>query len=223
MENIFRNIIPADQPSRRTTSEKVFGKTRTRESGSTPRQFGTSSRMKTGAPPENIIFRAAVTEFSVTSSSRQTVDPSTPPRSPPETEKKTSSSTNHGSSDQSIQRNEFNPDQNISLVRARLEVARDAFEEFNKLHDEIEDYIPIADLDAENDERLIFEELFFNTISKLDSLLKANEMAKLTNQINQGAVVNSSRNDRIKLPTISLPEFSGSFEKWLSFRDSFIK
>jgi hypothetical protein len=118
---------------------------------------------------------------------------------------------------------EFNPDQNISLVRARLEVARDAFEEFNKLHDEIEDYIPIADLDAENDERLIFEELFFNTISKLDSLLKANEMAKLTNQINQGAVVNSSRNDRIKLPTISLPEFSGSFEKWLSFRDSFIK
>jgi hypothetical protein len=104
-----------------------------------------------------------------------------------------------------------------------LEVARDAFEEFNKLHDEIEDYIPIADLDAENDERLIFEELFFNTISKLDSLLKANEMAKLTNQINQGAVVNSSRNDRIKLPTISLPEFSGSFEKWLSFRDSFIK
>jgi hypothetical protein len=115
---------------------------------------------------------------------------------------------------------EFNPDQNISLVWARLEVARDAFKEFNKLHDEIEDYIPIADLDAENDERLIFEELFFNTISKIDSLLKANEMAKLTNQ---GAVVNSSRNDRIKLSTISLPEFSGSFEKWLSFRDSFIK
>jgi hypothetical protein len=118
---------------------------------------------------------------------------------------------------------EFNPDQNISLVRARLEVARDAFQEFNKLHDEIEDYIPIADLDAEKDERLISEELFFNTISKIDSLLKANEMAKLTNQINQGAVVNSSRNDRIKLSTISLPEFSGSFEKWLSFRDSFIK
>jgi hypothetical protein len=118
---------------------------------------------------------------------------------------------------------EFNPDQNISLVRARLEVARDAFEEFNKLHDEIEDYIPIADLDAQNDERLIFEELFFNTISKIDSLLKANEMAKLTNQINQDAVVNSSRNDRIKLTTISLPEFSGSFEKWLSFRDSFNK
>jgi hypothetical protein len=115
---------------------------------------------------------------------------------------------------------EFNPDQNISLVWARLEVARDAFKEFNKLHDEIEDYIPIADLDAENDERLIFEELFFNTISKIDSLLKANEMAKLTNQ---GAVVNSSRNDRIKLSTISLPAFSGSFEKWLSFRDSFIK
>jgi hypothetical protein len=118
---------------------------------------------------------------------------------------------------------EFNPNQNISLVKARLEVARDAFKEFNKLHDEIEDNIPVADLDAENDERLIFEELYFNTISKIDSLLEANEMSKLTNQNNQGAVVNSSNKDRIKLPTISLPEFSGSFEKWLPFRDSFVK
>ena len=86
------------------------------------------------------------------------------------------------------------------------------------IQDDIEFYIQESELELEKQliERETFESLFYEITSKAKCTLKSKEII-------DNDVEGSNKTFSIKLPTISLPSFDGSFEQWLEFRDTYIQ
>lgn len=120
----------------------------------------------------------------------------------------------------------------ITQLEIRLNKFETYFEEFNSIQSEIEidheEEIPLSEINK----RKQFETRFFDLITKVkvfistyyDNLQLQNESSSI-----EGSITNQSSNrssnmgngSQVKLPTIKLPSFSGSFGNWLEFKDSF--
>jgi len=79
-------------------------------------------------------------------------------------------------------------------------------------------------LEQQIQQRASFENLYFFLISRYEAVLEQ------FNQLEIRAVSNiesnhtiSSRETRVKLPKIDLPVFSGTYEDWYSYQDTFEK
>nr|XP_049704680.1 uncharacterized protein LOC126056266 [Helicoverpa armigera] len=93
-------------------------------------------------------------------------------------------------------------------------------EQFSKIQDDIEFHLQDSELDLEKQliERETFENVFYDITSKAKSMLKSKD----SSDNNAIEVRNGPQTSSIKLPTITLPSFDGSFEQWLEFRDTYI-
>ncbi|XP_066595394.1 uncharacterized protein [Prorops nasuta] len=84
-----------------------------------------------------------------------------------------------------------------------------------------------TEIRARQAEFTIFEAAYFDLIGKAKQYINQREVASIQASLpaNNGSGVssagNDSRNAFLRLPTITLPTFEGSYEKWLQFRDSF--
>lgn len=116
----------------------------------------------------------------------------------------------------------FTTDSDISAIKARYKVALNSFEEFNEIQASIESNVTSTELDAEGKERVNFENIYYETVGKIESILEIYESKKPIATATSANEIESVVNQRkIKLPTVKLPEFSGCFAEWLSFRDTF--
>lgn len=115
-------------------------------------------------------------------------------------------------------------DEDLSELQIRFEKLETLFKEFEEVHDQLE----LSDTNVQYEkEKASLLNNYFPVASKARKLL-APLMTVNNSSDNTGQILNSTmRPDssfvkrKIKLPQQNLPIFSGKFEDWLSFKDSF--
>lgn len=92
------------------------------------------------------------------------------------------------------------------------------FEQFDEVQLRLE--CIVDDLDAQLNERVEFESQYYRLVSQAQQLLTSSRDADQLAESIKGSH-NSGNNRLVKLPTIQLPKFSGSYDGWLEFHDTF--
>lgn len=100
-------------------------------------------------------------------------------------------------------------------LQARLNKAEHLLSSFSEIQDEIDLNVNEVEFEKQLSEREAFENQFYAYVAKSKCIIKANTTE------NQN--INSSKGScAIKLPTISLPSFDGSYDHWLEYRDTYM-
>lgn len=105
----------------------------------------------------------------------------------------------------------------VKNLQLRLQRIEPVLDTFNGIQNEIE---MLVEDESEVEEREKFQDFYFSLISKASAIISSTQVNN-----DQLSVHSASQNHAkpfIKLPTINLPTFEGSFTTWRSFRDSFI-
>lgn len=98
-------------------------------------------------------------------------------------------------------------------LETRLTKCENLLEQFSALQLEIERFDPIAT----SSELVNFEDLYFSAHAEIKHFLDNHlQLDQTTSSINQ-----IGNNTNIKLPTIDLPKFLGTYERWLEFKEFF--
>lgn len=104
--------------------------------------------------------------------------------------------------------------QNVDL-KLRMQSSTNLFSEYNIIQTQIEESVPDTDLDEQLTQRELFENYYYTILSKAECLSNNQTIARDTQN-------SSHLNNSVKLPTIHMPTFDGSYEHWLEFRDTFL-
>ncbi|XP_026476050.1 uncharacterized protein LOC113381314 [Ctenocephalides felis] len=112
-------------------------------------------------------------------------------------------------------------DENIIIeLNTRLEKILPIIDEFETIQYEIELIEGVSESDKES-----FESDYYRTIAKLKFIIQNfNDTKKCKDDqqtIGPSSIDSYTNIKNIKLPTIKLPTFDGSYDKWLEFHDSF--
>lgn len=105
-------------------------------------------------------------------------------------------------------------DGNFAQIKIRLEKFREQWETFNEIQTEIE----ILDA-SQISEREPFESNYFEAIEIAERLLSERATTSRSPVSEISDIANSISN--IRLPRINLPTFSGRYDEWTSFIDTF--
>ncbi|XP_044753952.1 uncharacterized protein LOC123313241 [Coccinella septempunctata] len=109
-------------------------------------------------------------------------------------------------------------------IAERLDAVQIVKSEFDELQNEIENSIEDDLLQAQYEERENFESNYFHQVSIAKKILKDNEKHEapqsgvFPSQMLNGNLI---QGNNVRLPTINLPKFDGSYQNWLEFRDTF--
>lgn len=102
----------------------------------------------------------------------------------------------------------------LTELKIRYDKAESLITAFSDIQDEIEYNCPHGQMDKELAEREGFENTYYSTITKakciLDTKNKYSNKSECTSK------------STIRLPTIALPSFDGSYDQWLEFRDTYL-
>lgn len=114
----------------------------------------------------------------------------------------------------------------FSQLELRLEKCEQSWHEFNSIQGAIEELVPSEQFEIQTRERLDFEDHYFNIVSQAKKLLSQNfntAVAFSRTGSDRGSLhtVQNGLTNNVKLPRIELPTFSGSYEHWLAFYDTF--
>ena len=121
----------------------------------------------------------------------------------------------------------YNAESEFSELQIRLQTIYRIFSNFDDFNDEIVVLDPEVDHSRERED---MQRDFFKLTSKAHSLIPDFQFAPPAgnrNDLNQSFSTNSNHSEnqvfrrKIKLPTASLPTFSGKYEEWISFKQSF--
>jgi hypothetical protein len=117
----------------------------------------------------------------------------------------------------------------LGQVKTRLRTFTPSFEEFDKVQSEIEslDASP-----AQCTERELFEDQYFQLVSDIEHFIDENKTPSLQPQTSNVQIAgtsnvsgtnesNSNSTLQIKLPSIELSKFNGSYSDWLAFYEAF--
>lgn len=96
-------------------------------------------------------------------------------------------------------------------LKLRIQGATSLFSEFNIIQTKLEECDD--DLDEQLTQREMFENSYYNALSQAEYLFNQNKSISCENK---------QTNASVKLPTINMPSFDGSFEHWLEYRDTFL-
>lgn len=107
-------------------------------------------------------------------------------------------------------------DNKIEEIKIRLQKVDDEWYAFQKIQCEIE-LNSVDNLDSELEERQLFEDKYFSLTSLARTLI---EDFQAGTKVEQKVEV-SHDNVNVKLPLINLPNFFGTYEGWLPFREGF--
>ncbi|XP_059062082.1 uncharacterized protein LOC131854916 [Achroia grisella] len=95
--------------------------------------------------------------------------------------------------------------------KLRIQGASSLLTDFNEVQSKIEEYSD--DIDEQLEHREEFETNYYGVIARADELLSGD---KSTEDSHKGSL------NLMKLPTLSLPSYDGSFENWLEYRDCYL-
>lgn len=100
----------------------------------------------------------------------------------------------------------------------RFNNAKSLLNEFNSIQSSIEELVSESELVQQLDCRESFENSYYSIITEADKLLTSkDDKSSENNDINF-----KCKSSLIKLPTITLPSFDGSYNNWLEFRDTYL-
>lgn len=114
----------------------------------------------------------------------------------------------------------------VLTVRARTEIklrvqgVQCMYNEFHAIQSDLEDLHTGVELEKQLEAREIFESDYYTALARAQCLI--NDDNDDSNNDTSNAQSSDNLTASIKLPTISLPEFDGSYEHWLEYRDTFI-
>ncbi|CAB3235858.1 unnamed protein product [Arctia plantaginis] len=77
----------------------------------------------------------------------------------------------------------------------------------------------VDDIKLQSSERSEFESLYYKSLSRAQNLLS--DLNKDSESFHSGKSTRASCYKPVKLPTIQLPKFNGSYKNWLEFHDTF--
>jgi uncharacterized protein YktB (UPF0637 family) len=91
---------------------------------------------------------------------------------------------------------DFTSDQNINSIKMRENAVRDALDEFNKVQEQIEDNVSIAELEAQTNERIEFEHIYFETMTAIATAIESYDKTKVaaTNNNQNSTAIQSHQN-----------------------------
>lgn len=106
-------------------------------------------------------------------------------------------------------------------LQLRVTQLESIYDEFNPLQSRIEYICDESELAVHLEYRSIFDETFFATVSLIkalteDSCQNVEEVVKNATNLSENIAVRKS-----KLPDVTLPSFTGSYDGWLEFKNSF--
>lgn len=116
---------------------------------------------------------------------------------------------------------ELNSLQNCELS-TRLSKIQEMYTEFDNIQTDIENLSEASG--DEFKEREAFESSYFGAVAAAQELLSRNQAASATHedaQVTGSSSVSAHSAPNIKLPIISLPTFSGRYQDWLEYHDTF--
>lgn len=102
-----------------------------------------------------------------------------------------------------------------SELKLRIQAVESLFQTFNTLQSEIENNVDESDLSVHLEYRDMFEEQYFKLMAAAKCML-VDESSESSPRC-----MNSHKSVSVKLPEIKLPSFSGSYDQWLEFRNSY--
>lgn len=94
----------------------------------------------------------------------------------------------------------------------RFQRSQSLYDKFTEIQDELEITVPESHIDKELLERETFENQFYALVTKCKCILKDSFSPQGT----------SNKRSMVKLPTISLPTFDGTYDQYLEFRDTYL-
>lgn len=100
-------------------------------------------------------------------------------------------------------------------LKLRVKGAASLFTEFNDLQTKIEELISENDLETQLSQRDLFEDSYYSIQAQAECMLG-------TGLTVAGSSKCVDKHRSVKLPTIAMPTFDGSYEHWLEFRDKFL-
>lgn len=101
-------------------------------------------------------------------------------------------------------------------LKLRIKGASNLFTEFNDIQNQIEEMVYDSEVPDQLSNRESFENSYYSTIALGEYMLSSDE----TTDGSRSSYSDNSKS--VKLPTISMPTFDGSYEHWLEFRDTFV-
>ncbi|XP_055615032.1 uncharacterized protein LOC129761339 [Toxorhynchites rutilus septentrionalis] len=114
----------------------------------------------------------------------------------------------------------YNADTDFHQLQARIGKLDEKWSEFESVQGEIEEMEEDeTNMETHEQVRAEFEELYFKVKAGLKSKLPPSTPSSTTTTPTRDKNVGSCSG--IRLPKISLPEFSGEYDKWLPFFDTF--
>lgn len=102
-------------------------------------------------------------------------------------------------------------DTNKNEIKQRLKIIEGSFYEFDEIQFQIESIEP-----EQNDERKHFEDFYFEVITKANDFIDAGSSSQITNNANLNVT-----QSHVKLPCLNLQNFSGAYDKWSQFIETF--
>lgn len=108
-----------------------------------------------------------------------------------------------------------NQDVPLIELNARLNNSEKILDQFEENQLQLESLLEDIS-DSEIEYRVDFENLFYSCVAKARQLLQIS-----ANVVQSTSNIHESDNSGIKLPTMQLPKFNGSYENWTDFYDSF--
>lgn len=107
-------------------------------------------------------------------------------------------------------------------LQTRLDMTLNISDDFDTIQTELESVALDTDTEQQHaEEREKFETRYFSLISKAKYLLKQQNSITTISTPSVDSVSGSNAQFNLKLPQLNLPEFSGAYEKWTQFKDSF--
>lgn len=109
----------------------------------------------------------------------------------------------------------FNENKPLAELKKRLQVVEEnILKDFNAVQSSIELLDP-----EQGEERNEFENKYFETVARAENVISNTILPPVGEISNQSDSM--PLNNTVKLPTIQLPTFQGSYEKWLEYHDTF--
>ncbi|XP_072936546.1 uncharacterized protein [Epargyreus clarus] len=109
-------------------------------------------------------------------------------------------------------------DQDAAELQLRIGKMESLYDHYDEIQLALE--CVMENIEGQYSERSDFESIYYKSLAKAQNLLiKYNSVDKSTSS-ERGS--NTNNHKLVKLPTINLPKFSGSYHNYLEFRDSFV-